>query len=223
MSQDFSVFGWMLPEQKMDVLIIPVIISLIGYIILFIIIRKLMKRFLNSKPWHKYLRRGIWIGIFTLMFFDPVYYFFWIEHGMCKADRARVYPAPPASYVVAGPMSKEELKTSNTNKKLSETENIRTWLCHQKNREDYQFCIIKNIYHDSEYNPIFFGFIRHSSFEQDVQNHEIRYAESYEYETDGHWLTRFLFGYKIKWRQSYASLFSCANTYYTKQVPINLN
>ena len=91
MSQDFSVFGWMLPEQEMDVLIIPVIISLIGYIILFIIIRKLMKRFLNSKPWHKYLRRGIWIGIFTLMFFDPVYYFFWIEHGMCKADRARVY------------------------------------------------------------------------------------------------------------------------------------
>ena len=34
MSQDFSVFGWMLPEQEMDVLIIPVIISLIGYIIL---------------------------------------------------------------------------------------------------------------------------------------------------------------------------------------------
>ena len=67
MSQDFSVFGWMLPEQEMDVLIIPVIISLIGYIILFIIIHKLMKRFLTRKPWHKYLRRGIWISIFTLM------------------------------------------------------------------------------------------------------------------------------------------------------------
>ena len=28
MSQDFSLFGWMLPEQEMDVLIVPVIISL---------------------------------------------------------------------------------------------------------------------------------------------------------------------------------------------------
>ena len=223
MSQDFSVFGWMLPEQEMDVLIIPVIISLIGYIILFIIIHKLMKRFLTRKPWHKYLRRGIWISIFTLIFFDPVYYFFWIEHGMCKADRARVYPAPPASYVVAGPMDIKELRISNTKNKLIGTEHVRTWLCHQKKQKNEYFCTIKNIEHDSEYTPVPFGFVRHSSFEQDNQNHGIRYTESYEYETDGHWLTRFLFGYKIKWRQSYANLFSCANTYYTKQVPINLN
>ena len=222
MSQDFSVFGWMLPEQEMDVLIIPVIISLIGYIILFIIIRKLMKRFLNSKPWHKYLRRGIWIGIFTLMFFDPVYYFFWIEHGMCKADRARVYPAPPASYVVAGPMSKEELETYLTQLPKEERNALRSWSCQLNGQESKNICLIKNIKLKLQHDSLPFGFVHNSdAFQNSIDNE--KYQEFIQYETNGHWLTKFLFGYKIKWRQSYASLFSCANTFYTKEVPINLN
>jgi hypothetical protein len=209
MSQDFSVFGWMLPEQKMDVLIIPVIISLIGYIILFIIIRKLMKRFLNSKPWHKYLRRGIWIGIFTLMFFDPVYYFFWIEHGMCKADRARVYPAPPASYVVAGPMSGEELSRYQDGRTADEIHNNSRWDCKWKNSNQVESCYINNTIRDSARDLTVFSFVRDSDYQADLNSHQ-RYSEYYNYDTDGHWLTRFLFGYRIKFINSYKGLFSCA-------------
>ena len=222
MNQDFSLFGWFLPKQYMDLLIVPVIISFIGYIILFIVIRKLMKRFLNSKPWHKYVRRGIWISILTLMFFDPVYYYFWIEHGMCKADRERIYPAPPASYVIAGPMSSNELEKFNVSNSLVENEQIRTWSCYQNSRINGQFCMVKNIKHDSEDKPILFGFVRSSFFEYDIQDNRVRYSESYKYETDGHWLTRFLFGYKIKWIASYEKIFSCAKIFDTGQVPINI-
>ena len=225
MSQDFSVFGWMLPEQEMDVLIIPVIISLIGYIILFIIIRKLMKQFLDSKPWHKYLRRGIWIGIFTLMFFDPVYYFFWIEHGMCKADRARVYPAPPASYVVAGPMSYRE----DLDKVYIKPKNIMTpkdrytsyYDCKQKNDTNLQVCLIYGLISTNEYKPLPFGFVRSSSFAQEPNN-DNRYFESYYYEPVGHWLTKLLFGYQIN-TFNYRNWFSCANQNSSKSLPIILN
>jgi hypothetical protein len=222
MSQDFSVFGWMLPEQKMDVLIIPVIISLIGYIILFIIIRKLMKRFLNSKPWHKYLRRGIWIGIFTLMFFDPVYYFFWIEHGMCKADRARVYPAPPASYVVAGPMSGEELSRYQDGRTADEIHGNTMWACKWILKNQTERCFIENLRSGKEAKLLAFSFVRESSYEIDTTNNQ-RYSEYYNYDTDGHWLTRFLFGYRIKFINSYKGLFSCATKVNAGHTPIILD
>ena len=222
MSQDFSLFGWMLPEQEMDVLIIPVIISLIGYIILFIIIRKLMKRFLNSKPWHKYLRRGIWIGIFTLMFFDPVYYFFWIEHGMCKADRARVYPAPPASYVVAGPMNGENLSRYQDERTADEVHNNTRWDCKWKNSNQIESCYINNTIRDSVREPTAFSFVRDSDYQADLNNYQ-RYSEYYNYDTDGHWLTRFLFGYKIKFINSYKGLFLCATKVNVGHTPIILD
>ncbi len=222
MSQDFSLFGWMLPEQEMDVLIVPVIISLIGYIILFIIIRKLMKRFLDNKPWHKYLRRGIWIGIFTLMFFDPVYYFFWIEHGMCKADRARVYPAPPASYVVAGPMSKEELETYLTQLPKEERNALWSWSCHLNEQESQKVCLVKNI--ETTYlnkNILGFGFVRESTSIQDLLD-GTKFREFISYEPDGHWLTKVLFGYKINFINDYTDWFSCVDRFRSQEISIKL-
>lgn len=76
--------------------------------------------------------------------FDPVYYFFWIEHGMYEADRTRVYPAPPASYVVAGPMSKEELETYLTQLPKEERNALWSWSCHL-NEQGQKVCLVKNI------------------------------------------------------------------------------
>ena len=226
MNQDFSVFGWMLPKQYTELLSVPVIISFNGYIILLIVIRKLMKRFLNSKPWHKYVRRGIWISILTLMFFDPVYYYFWIEHGMCKADRERIYPAPPASYVIAGPMNtKEELdKIYVEPKDFPVYKDMYThyYDCKYKNDSRLQVCLVYGLSSIHEEKILPFGFIRSSRFGKQQDNNVHRYFETYRYESNGHWLTKIIFGYTINFL-NYESLFSCARVNYTNELPITLD
>ena len=227
MNQDFSLFGWFLPKQHFDDFLGWVLlVTLIGYIVLFIVIRKLMKRFLNSKPWHKYVRRGIWVGILTLMFFDPVYYYFWIEHGMCKADRERIYPAPPASYVIAGPMNtREDLDKAYLKlKEVPRSKNMYAYYydCKYKNDPELKICLIYGLISTDEKKLSPFGFIKSSSFAKDPNNDNNRYFESFYYETTGHWLTKFLFGYTID-IFNYRGWLSCANQNLSKSLPIILN
>ena len=68
----------------------------------------LLKRFASSKPWHRWIRYGVWLSFIGLLTFDSIYYQIAVVHGMCKADQERVYPTPPASLVVAGPYTTEE-------------------------------------------------------------------------------------------------------------------
>ena len=86
-----------------------------------------MKRYLNNKPWHKYIRRGVWISILVLMLVDPFYYYFAIEHGRCAEDRKLVYPPPPASYVIAGPISREKLERVSAINLAQEKAKLDSW------------------------------------------------------------------------------------------------
>ena len=67
------------------------------------VIHWLLKRYVSSKPWHRWVRYAVWAGCIGLLTFDSIYYQVVVVNGMCSADQKRTYPTPPASLVMGGP------------------------------------------------------------------------------------------------------------------------
>jgi hypothetical protein len=70
----------------------------------------LLKHFVSDKPWHQWVRYGVWLSFVGLLTFDTIYYKIVVVDGLCAGDKTRVYPEPPASYVIAVASSEDELK-----------------------------------------------------------------------------------------------------------------
>jgi hypothetical protein len=106
------------------------------------VIRWLMRRYLSSKPWHRYVRWLVWLLCIGLLTFDSIYYKIVVVDGMCAADKTRVYPAPPKEYVVAGPFDEGDSKISS----LLQSSESRGWMkCESRSLSKVGICIVENL------------------------------------------------------------------------------
>ena len=224
--RDPSLIGWFLPPTGYLHPFGELLIVIIGYALLIWLIVRLLRRYLGSdKAWHKKARRAVWLTLAALMLIDPVYYYFGIVHGHCADDRARVYPAPPASYVVAGPMSHEEISKLDLAPYETGEELIYYWRCEKSGvNGDNNYCAVRHLSRSggelNKKTP--FGFARDAIGAYSDVNTQKLYSESYEYRGDGHWLTNLLFGVKINFID-YERWSSCSQMSDSKDSIINLD
>jgi hypothetical protein len=212
-----------------------------------------MKRYLNNKPWHKYIRRGVWISIVVLMLVDLFYYYLAIEHGRCAEDRKLVYPPPPASYVIAGPISREKLERVSAINVAQEKAKLDSWRqeCNAQKLMTLTDCMDKKwateirlplTQHWACENKI--SGVKGSCVVQNIIKKNIpkklpfrfiressvlqdingeKYYESYDHQPDGHWLSRLLFGYYGFNFMDYRGYSACAHGARTMETTITLD
>ncbi|MGL4767600.1 MAG: hypothetical protein ACRCV6_05925 [Formosimonas sp.] len=123
-------------------------------------VRWLLKRFLSSKSWHRYVRWLVWFGFVGLFTFDTIYYQVVVVHGLCQDNQKRVYSAPPAEYVVAGPFSDEEIKKTHLTSdylKASAIYHFGTWPCKDTASNKIGKCTIKNVIFEDFQQDLIFG------------------------------------------------------------------
>ena len=156
------------------------------------VIRWFLNRYFSSKPWHRWVRYAVWLGCIVLLTFDSFYYQVVVVHGMCEADKKRVYPTPPASLVVGGPyMSEDAIRSANL-------KNTYRWSCQEKLTYLKGICLINGVstYNQDELLP--FGSRVSRFIIRDNKTNQI-YRVWFQYEQAGQWLTRKIFGFGFVW------------------------
>lgn len=174
----------------------------------------LLKRYVSSKPWHRWVRYAVWLSFIGLLTFDSIYYQIVVVNGMCKADKSRVYPAPPASYVTGGPYTPEQLKTIYGDK------GYYGWPCRQQSTGLSGTCIYDGEKLKlSEYTiKLPFGGAREIHEVKDFNG--IIYYRSVIYTQNGQWITNKLFGFGFV---LYKQPESCRNTYRSTETEITID
>ena len=170
----------------------------------------LLKRFASSKPWHRWIRYGVWLSFIGLLTFDSIYYQIAVVHGMCKADQERVYPIPPASLVVGGPYTTEENILSSPYK------NTYRWKCIQKFTNVQGVCLIDGViaYDDDQKLP--FDNIAYRYILQNIKTKEI-YKVRFSYGQSAQWLSMKIFGFGIIWTSQPEK---CEHGFWSPELPI---
>ena len=158
------------------------------------VIRWFLRRYFSSKPWHRWVRYAVWLGCIVLLTFDSIYYQVVVVHGMCEADKNRVYPAPPASLVVSGPYSKDELRN-----KL-ESDAYTPWICKKVDTNNTGYCILEGLKRNKFVEKFPFGGSAEVLEIRDSINQTL-YYKSVSYNQSGQWLTRKIFGFGFIWQE----------------------
>ena len=159
------------------------------------VIHWLLKRYVSSKPWHRWVRYAVWAGCIGLLTFDSIYYQVVVVHGMCEADKKRVYPAPPASLVVVGPYSKSEVKQANKDKTL---QGSYWWPCIKSSTNQMGECLLKDVVIQENTNQLRFGAYFDELVIKNIINRDT-YLQYRWYRPAGQWISMKLFGFGIIW------------------------
>jgi hypothetical protein len=170
----------------------------------------LLKHFVSKKPWHRWVRYGVWLSFVGLLTFDTIYYQIAVVHGMCAADKEKVYVAPPVNYVTGG------VHSDITAIKFYADKNHYGWLCKEQSTEKYGTCIVENLHTNKYEMPLLFGGSKEVLEIVDNQNDTVYYSEVV-YRQVGQWLTRKLFGFGFVF---YPQPESCDRPFYSKDTPI---
>ena len=160
------------------------------------VIHWLLKRYVSSKPWHRWVRYAVWAGCIGLLTFDSIYYQVAVVHGMCEADKKRIYPTPPASLVVGGPYTDEEVESIFKQQNRS----YPTWMCIQQSTGIKGQCIVNGLVSSKNKVKLPFG----GAVNEFILNNPITnetYYRMTNYEQEGQWLSRVIFGFGIIWTE----------------------
>ena len=179
-------------------------------------IRWFLNRYFSSKPWHRWVRYAVWLGCIVLLTFDSIYYQVVVVHGMCEADQKRVYPIPPASLVVAGPYSNEDVRIANKNKSV---EGVYWWPCAKSSTYQEGRCLLANVVFQETENRLKFGAIYREEVLKNTLNGDI-YLQIRFYRPAGQWLTRKLFGFGFIWTKQSEK---CGDGFWNEERPIILD
>ena len=159
------------------------------------VIHWLLKRYVSSKPWHRWVRYAVWAGCIGLLTFDSIYYQVAVVHGMCEADKKRTYPAPPASLVVVGPYSKSEVEQANKDKSL---QGSYWWPCTKISTKKSGECLLNKVVIQRTSNPLKFGMSYDEWALKNIENGEV-YLQRRWYNAVGQWVSKKIFGFGIIW------------------------
>ena len=168
------------------------IANLALYFLLTVSIAWLLHKYVSSKPWHRWIRYGVWLGFVGLLTFDSIYYQIAVVHGMCKADQERVYPTPPASLVVGGPYTDEQIK------KIEIPFGHFIWPCQKTTDNMVSRCIINGITYEQKNYPLAFGGNRKEFVLKNILDNKVYYKNIY-YEQGAQWFSKQIFGYGFVW------------------------
>lgn len=160
------------------------------------VIHWLLKRYVSSKPWHRWVRYAVWAGCIGLLTFDSIYYQVAVVHGMCEADKKRIYPTPPASLVMGGPYTDEEVESIFKQQNRS----YPTWMCIQQSTGIKGQCIVNGLVSSKNKVKLPFG----GAVNEFILNNPITnetYYRMTNYEQEGQWLSRVIFGFGIIWTE----------------------
>ena len=157
------------------------------------VIHWFLKRYVSSKPWHRWVRYAVWVGCIGLLTFDSIYYQIAVVHGMCEADKKRTYPAPPASLVVGGPYTDDELMN------LPSEQRYPSWPCKKRTTEKYGSCVLTNVLIEERHIQLLGGSVDELLVKNQTTG-EI-YKKGVTYRQTAQWLSRTLFGFGIIWTE----------------------
>ena len=119
-----------------------------------VLIHWVLKHFFSEKPWHRLVRYVVWLGFLGLLTFDTLYYQIAVVYKMCVEDQKRVYPTPPASLVVVGPYTEEEVQREIRENKF---QGVTWWPCIKTSSHQSGDCLLKNVILDKTIKNIRFG------------------------------------------------------------------
>lgn len=180
------------------------------------IIHWLLKRYVSSKPWHRWVRYAVWVSCIGLLTFDSIYYQVVVVHGMCAADQKRVYPTPPASLVVVGPYSDTEIKLANKDNNLR---GVYWWPCIKSSTNQVGKCLIKDVTMQKTAGQLLFGASFNETSLKNIINGDV-YLQIRRYQAMGQWISMKIFGFGIIWVDQPEM---CKDGFWNKEQPILLN
>ena len=177
------------------------------------VIHWLLKRYVSSKPWHRWVRYAVWAGCIGLLTFDSIYYQVAVVHGMCEADKKRIYPTPPASLVVGGPYKSEsDLRSANL-------KGTYRWSCQKKSINLQGTCLIGGISVYDEKQVLPFGGDISKYIIKDAKTNQI-YRVRFAYTQVGQWLSTKIFDFGIIWTKQPRE---CEEGFWSPEYPIILD
>ena len=195
--------------------LVHLLVFLVFCVVCWWVIKWLLNRYVSSKPWHRWIRYAVWVGCIGLLTFDSIYYQVAVVHGMCEADKKRIYPAPPASLVVGGPYTDAEVE--DIFRKRNRT--YASWQCVKTFTGLMGRCLVDGLtFDEKEIRLPFGGWIKEFVSKNPITN-EIYYRRT-SYEQEGQWLSKVIFGFGIIWQPQPDS---CNNVYSNKTSIIHLD
>ena len=155
--------------------LVCLLIFLIFCSICIALIRWILKRFFFQKPWHRWVRYAVWIGFVGILTFDTLYYQIAVVYKMCAEDQKRIYPTPPASLVVVGPYSEEEVQREILENKF---QGVTWWPCRKTSSHQSGKCLLKGVVVNENILKIRFGGTVEEFTIKDALDNEIYYKRT---------------------------------------------